>query len=375
MEKTVRVLQFGTGNFGRGGQSTIVYNFGMELAQKNIIFDYFIDKISDPIYEKRINELGGKVYNLNIKKKNIITQIKKMLYLNKILSKEKYKIVHLNSSNIYSAIILVIFFKIKKIEKIIIHSHSTGIAITKKIKILIQKLLKNIIFLLGDEFLACSKLAAEWFYPQKYLDEIKIVNNGIDIKKYKFSMETRDIIRRELNLEKKFVIGNVGRFSESKNHKFLIEIFTEIEKQEKKVILLLIGEGELKKQVKIQVEELKLQNKVIFIETTNEVEKYLQAMDVFCFPTKFEGLGIVAIEAQAAALKVIASDKVPLEAKLTEYLEFFSLDKSAKEWAKKVLEYKNGYKRKDMSKEIRNKGYSIKDSVEILERIYLENKK
>ncbi|WP_300622525.1 hypothetical protein, partial [uncultured Fusobacterium sp.] len=86
MEKEIRVLQFGTGNFGRGGQSTIIYNFGMELAKKNIIFDYFIDKISDPLYEKKINEVGGKVYNLNIYNKNLITQIKKLIYLNKILT-------------------------------------------------------------------------------------------------------------------------------------------------------------------------------------------------------------------------------------------------------------------------------------------------
>ena len=371
MEKEIRVLQFGTGNFGRGGQSTIIYNFGMELAKKNIIFDYFIDKISDPLYEKKINEVGGKVYNLNIYNKNLITQIKKLIYLNKILTKEKYKIVHLNTSNIYSATVLVIFFKIKKIEKIIIHSHNTGVVITKKIKILIHNLLKNIIFSVGDEFLACSELAAEWFYPKKYMDKIKIINNGIDVKKYKFSMETRKNIRKKLNLENKFVIGNIGRFSYQKNHEFLIQIFNEIQKIKENSILLLIGTGELEHKIKEQIENLQLRDKVLFLGITNEVEKYLQAMDIFCFPTRFEGLGIVAIEAQAAALKVIVSDRVPLEVKLTKYLEFFSLENSAKEWAEKVLEYKDGYLRNDTSKEIIAKGYSLQGVARILEKIYL----
>ena len=134
---------------------------------------------------------------------------------------------------------------------------------------------------------------------------------------------------------------------------------------------MLIGNGELEKKIKEQVKKLKLEDKVIFLGTTDKVEDYLQIMDIFVFPSRFEGLGLVAIEAQAAALKVIASDRIPLEAKLSDYLEYVPLNKSSKEWAEKILEYKNGYERIDISKLIERKGYSIRNSAKELEKIYL----
>ena len=126
----------------------------------------------------------------------------------------------------------------------------------------------------------------------------------------------------------------------------------------------------MENKIKEQVKKLNLEKKVIFLGTTDKVEDYLQVMDIFPFPTRFEGLGIVAIEAQAAALKVIASDKVPKEAKISDYLEYFSLEKNSKEWAKTILEYRNGYERKNMVKEIEKAGYSIQNSAKELEKIY-----
>ena len=243
-----------------------------------------------------------------------------------------------------------------------------------KIALLKHNILKKILPLMTDEFLACSKLAGEWLYPEKYLDRVKIINNGIDIEKYKFNLEIRNQLKKEMNLEEKFVLGHIGRFSYSKNHKFLIEIFNEVQKIEKESILLLIGNGELEEKTKDQVKQLNLEEKVIFLGTTDKVESYLQIMDVFVFPSQFEGLGLVAIEAQTAALKVIASDKVPLEAKLSDYLEYFSLNKNSKEWAEEILKYKNSYERKDMTKEIEKVGYSIKSSAKELEKIYLTMK-
>lgn len=372
MKKPVRVLQFGTGNFGRGGQSTIVLNFGMMVDNKKVIFDYYVDKISDEKYIEIIEKKGGKIFVSKFSKKKLfLIRIKKFFEINKII--KNYEIIHINTDNAFSPFVIGILGKINGVKKIIIHSHSTGTN-RKKGKALLQNILKLFLPLIGNKFLSCSKQAAEWLYPQKYQNKVKIINNGINTEKYKFNLEKRNYLRKGMSLENKFILGHVGRFSYPKNHEFLIEIFNEIQKVEKESVLLLIGNGELEQKIKKQVKKLKLEDKVIFLGTTDKVEDYLQIMDVFVFPSRFEGLGLVAIEAQATALKVIASDRIPLEAKLSDYLEYVPLNKSSKEWAEKILEYKNGYERMDISKLIERKGYSIRNSAKELEKIYLGEK-
>lgn len=369
MKEPIRVLQFGTGNFGRGGQSTIVLNFGMMIDNKKVIFDYYVDKISDEKYIEIIEKKGGKVFISKFSEKKLfLMRVKKFFEINKII--KNYKIIHINTDNAFSPFIIGILGKINGIKKIIIHSHSTGTN-QKKEKVLLHNILKLFLPLIGNKFLSCSKQAAEWLYPKKCQNIVKIINNGIDTEKYKFNLEKRNYLRKKRSLENKFILGHIGRFSYPKNHEFLIEIFNKVQKIKKESVLLLIGNGELEKKIKEQVKKLKLEDKVIFLGTTDKVEDYLQIMDIFVFPSRFEGLGLVAIEAQAAALKVIASDRIPLEAKLSDYLEYVPLNKSSKEWAEKILEYKNGYERIDISKLIERKGYSIRNSAKELEKIYL----
>lgn len=375
MNRPQRVLQIGAGNFGKGGLSTIVLNFGLNQNSEKIIFDYLIKNwVIDEKYKNQIESKKGIIHE--IKTKN---NIQGLYYLNKLLRKNEYDTIHVHISSVKTRALIVPFlFKLYGGKTVIIHSHSTGIDINKgnkKLALLKHGILKNILPLMTDEFLACSKLAGEWLYPKKYLEKVKIINNGIDVEKFKFNLEKRNQLRKEMNLENKFVLGNVGRFSYQKNHEFLIKIFNEVQKIEKESVLLLIGNGELEEQIKEQVKELKLEDKVIFFGTTDKVEDYLQVMDIFPFPTRFEGLGIVAIEAQAAALKIIASDRVPEEAKLSDYFEYFSLDKTSEEWAEQILKYKNGYERKDMTEEIEKAGYSIKSSAKELEKIYLDTER
>lgn len=370
MKKPIRILQFGTGNFGRGGQSTIILNLGMKMNNEEFIFDYYVNEISDEKYIDIINEKGGKVFISKFSKINFITRIKKFIEINKII--KGYKVIHINTDNSFFPFVVGIIGKINKVEKIVIHSHSIKFN-GKILRVIGHRILKFFLPLIGNEFLACSKKAAKWLYPRKILNKIKIINNGIDVEKYKFDLKKRKELREKMNLKNKFVLGNIGRFSYVKNHKFLIEIFNEIQKKEKESILLLIGNGELEHEIRKQVEQLNLKDKVIFLGITDKVEEYLQIMDVFIFPSNFEGLGLVAIEAQAAALKVIASNNIPEEVKLTDYLEFLSLKKSQKIWCEKILQYKNNYERKDTSKIIEKKGYSISNSVKNLKEVYMKN--
>ena len=229
----------------------------------------------------------------------------------------------------------VIVAKRQKIKHIIIHSHNSNTPSG-----LLRKLLNalNKPFLhLGTDFFACSKLAGEWLFGKNFLKkhELKIINNAVDIDKYKFNAQTRENIRNELECREKFVIGHVGRFCYQKNHDFLINVFYEVQKEDKDMILLLIGEGELKEEIQEKVKKLNIQDNVIFLGTTNKVQNYLQAMDLFVLPSRFEGLPVVGIEAQASGTKCLFSNNITKETKIVDNTEF--LDLNVQEWKNAIL--------------------------------------
>ena len=167
----------------------------------------------------------------------------------------------------------------------------------------------------------------------------RVIHNAINIKQFAYNQQKRDSLRRDLGIENKLVIGNVGRFHFQKNHEFLIRIFAEIHKRNKQSVLLLVGQGELEADIREQVRRLHLEEHVSFLGLRNDVSDLMSAMDVFLFPSVFEGLGIVAIEAQASGLPCIVSTEVPQDAKVTDRIKFIPLSLSAEEWAKEAVSY------------------------------------
>ena len=202
-----------------------------------------------------------------------------------------------------------------------------------------------------------------------------IIHNAIDSKNYKFDLEKRDNLRKSLNIENKFVIGHVGRFAYQKNHKFLINIFYELQKIEPTSVLMLVGSSVNDDQfiikAKEQVKKLNIENKVLFLGMRNDVPDLMQAMDCFILPSSFEGLPLVAVEAQSAGLKSYLSDVITDEVKITDLVEFISLKESPEHWAKQILSNRN-YIRKDMTDEVKKAGYDIKTEIKKIEKFYLE---
>ena len=191
--------------------------------------------------------------------------------------------------------------------------------------------------LLYTDCCACSPEAGEFLFGDR---ECYVVNNGLYVPKYEFSEETRNRIREELGVENKFVLGHIGRFAYQKNQEFLIYILKAVVEKGEDAVLLLVGEGENIDMVKSIAEDLNLADRVIFYGTTDYVNEVVQAMDCFVFPSRFEGLGIVAIEAQASGLSCVASTEVPAKIKISDKTTFLSLESDATEWASAVIERK-----------------------------------
>lgn len=202
------------------------------------------------------------------------------------------------------------------------------------------------------------------------ISSTRIIPNSIDVKRYVVDESIRKQKRSDLNIDDEFVLGHVGRFDLVKNHSFILAVFCELIKVNKNSKLLLVGGGSLLEEIRSKVVELGLLSNVIFAGSCYDIPSYMQAMDAFIFPSLYEGLGIVAIEAQASSLPCLASDKVPREVKITNLLEFESLDAHPQVWAEKILCMAEVNVRKDMSIFISNAGYSIEKMIQQLENLY-----
>jgi glycosyltransferase involved in cell wall biosynthesis len=262
------------------------------------------------------------------------------------------------------------------IKKVIVHSHGSSIYVDSDIlkckKLELHNEYKNS-FTVNDatHFCACSQKAADWLYGTQIPKErIRIIKNAINIDKFSFNIEARNSMRKRLNFDGCFVIGNSGRFSAIKNHSFMIELFNKIVKENHNARLLLVGEGIEKDTIQYKIKEYDLENVVRIIDWTDKVELYLNAMDLFIMPSFFEGLGMAVIEAQSTGLKCLASDTVPEEIEITENIKRMPLDLEM--WYEETKKIMGGYNRKSALRQIRHAGYDIKEQVKIMEKLYSE---
>lgn len=357
-KKKIMHMVYGLGN---GGVENVIYNYFSRI-NKDDEYQLTIvtqDKPRTEIKDK-FEKIGFKIYELPEKKKNIFKYIKEMRC---ILKKEKPDIIHSHMTMGNFLPNAIAFFSGIKIR--ISHSHFAYAE--TNVKTFIYKGLGKIF---SNRYMACTEDAAKYLFG-KNIKNVYILKNAIDIKKFKFDEEVREKVRESLKLTDKYVIGNVGRFTEQKNHEFLIDIFYEVQKTRENVILLLIGEGELKDKIQNKIKTLEIENKVIILENSQNINKLMMAMDVFLFPTLFEGLGIVLIEAQATGLRCVSSDRVPREElKITNNIEFLSLFDDKITWSSKVLEDNNEQRDCVQIKKFEEKGYSIEKEVNKLKEYY-----
>ena len=238
----------------------------------------------------------------------------------------------------------------------------------------IRDILKIPLKFVSTDYFACSEDAAKWLYGNRFCKKGKhtVIKNAIDLSEFIYSKHSRNEIREEFNLsEDNFVLGNIARFNEQKNHLFLLDIFKEVYLKNSQARLLLVGDGNLRPIIEKKIEEYNLQDVCILTGVRADTQKLLQAMDAFVLPSLYEGLGIVLIEAQASGIKSYTSKGVvSKEAKVSDLLEYIGLEEDPSFWAEKILQQSIKYKREDFSKQIKNNGYCIKENAKWLEKFY-----
>lgn len=366
MEKgPIRVLHM-IGSLDVGGSQAMIMNIYRKIDKSKIQFDFIVDHDQMLFYEKEILELGGKVYILpTFKGWNFYEIYKSWNAFFK--AHTEYSIIHFHVRS-YISILIPIAKKFGL--KVISHSHSTsnGTGIIASYKNVLQLPIRN----QADYFFACSVEAGMWLFGPKILNSsfFIVIKNAIDGKKYYFNKEIRNKVRSELGItEDCILLGNVGRLTEAKNQEFLIDIFNEYQRRNMNSKLIIVGEGEKRRVLEEKINKLNLQDSCILIGNSACPEIYYQAMDLFVFPSKWEGLGMAAIEAQASGLYCLVSDNVPKLADINSNLiEFIPLENGKKFWVNKLLDIK--VNRESQEKSLNKSGYEIHNTVLFLEKFY-----
>lgn len=373
--KNIRILIIAIGDFGKAGQGCALWNWYKLWDLSKLHIDFFCWDKPEDYYISTIRLNGGQCFIKEKSTSRLARKEKEFKQLRNIVVCGKYDYIHINWEDSFLVLIYYLITK-KYVKKVILHSHNTNIGFTssKKLRLVLHKFLKY--FLYGDKivYLACSDEAARWLYPSRITKDSRymVIKYGIETEKFLYNSKIRYEVREKLKICDKFVIGHVGRLTYQKNHSFLIDIFARVYQKKHSAVLLLIGTGDLENEIKEKVVRLNLQDSVIFYGHSNKTYELYQAMDCFVFPSHFEGLGIVALEAQAAGLRIICSDKVPSAAKITKLLEYMPLKESPEKWAERILSYDNGYERKNMLKEVLESGYDVQESAKMLENLYVE---
>lgn len=319
-------------------------------------------------YRKLVEKLGGNVYALNLpfapgKSREMIRKP-----FRDFLKNHSYDVVHIHSGSISVLAIMAAEADKASVKKVIVHSHASGDKDNMKHKVL-RSLASFSMSRHVDLYCACSQKAAAWKYEPRFAKNAVIIKNGIDTERYKYDPNIRTEMRRKLGIDEKTVIGHVGRFSKEKNHEFLVSLFKDVLKSIPSAHLLLVGAGDETDNIKELVNTKGLAQKVTFAGSVTNVEDYLQAMDVFVLPSRFEGFGIAAIEAQCAGLPVIASDVVPVDADVGN-MSFLSLSAPISAWTEGVVK-KISTARLDFSTRVKREGFDISDTAKKVRMLYL----
>lgn len=340
-----------------GGAETLLMNLYRNIDRSQVQFDFMVHSREPGFYDEEIRKLGGKlIYAPAFKVVNIVHYIR--FWNTFFKNNNTHRIIH---GHIHScaAIYLAIAKKHKRIT--LAHSHATK-SVSHDIRSLLFTMFSYPIRFIADYFLACSEQAGIDRFGAKVIQSPKfhILKNGIDTEKYRFDSDLRKKIRNELRInEKCLVLGHVGRFSYEKNHRFILSVFAQLHKIVPNSELWLFGKGPLIEEIKQLSYELQLTNSVRFMGVSNIVNEYLQGMDVFIFPSLFEGLGISVIEAQTSGLPCIVSEAIVPEADIhAGLMEKMSLNDSPENWATTVIECSQK-ERVDTSDYAERAGYDI----------------
>ena len=341
------------------GVASYAMNYYRKLNGSDIQFDFLIiSDVGSPYYSE-IEESGNKVFFMPSYKKE---PFKIIPYLNRLFTDNKYDVVHCNVMNSGSVILKIA--KIHKVPVRILHSHATQTG-DKKWKELRNKLFCAVSLKNANTYFSCSHLAGDYLFGK---DNYYLIPNAIDVDKYSYDQQKRNFLREEEYCEKKLIVTTVGRFTRQKNPIFIVDIVDELSKMGIEFTFWWFGNGELEPEVHKYAHEKGVDKYIKFWGANPKVMDYYSAADIFILPSLYEGLPVVGIEAQVAALPVLLADTITTETKISDSVRFLPIA-SAKLWAKYIAELRD-CNRETIAKNLNLSEYKIENQAKKLKNLY-----
>ncbi|WP_027391621.1 glycosyltransferase family 1 protein [Aquimarina latercula] len=373
----IRVLQVFT-IMNRGGAESMIMNYYRKIDKNKIQFDFLVHRKEKAAFDEEIESLGGKIYRFDP-----INPLFPGDYYQKLRlffkEHKEYDIVH-SHLNTFSCFPLKIA-KEFDIPCRIAHAHiaiddvsfmslfSNKESKKETFKKLIKLQLKKKVKKDATHLFSCGDKAGKWLFGDS--TSFITMNNAINTEKFAHNFTVANKYKEDFNLKNRLVIGHVGRFASQKNHAFLLKIFSALLDEKPDCDLVMIGDGPLRKVMEKEAENLGIKNNVHFLGVRADVPELFQMFDVFVFPSFYEGLPVTLIEAQAAGIKVFASDSITTEVSLTDDIEFLSIDKPAEYWAGKIIETDASKKNNNTEKIVKG-DYDIVSNTKKIHEFYKE---
>lgn len=363
----VRVLHVVT-YMGRGGLETMLMNYYRQMDKDQVQFDFLVHRQEEAAYDSEILESGGKIYRFerlvpwsSSYKKKFVSFLQEHL---------EYQIIHVHQDCLSS--VALSCAKKAGIPVRIAHCHNSSQ--DKNWKYPIKLFYKRKIADNATRLMACSHEAGEWMFGKGHT--LQILPNAVDLSSFGFNETIRNCVRKELGLENQFVLGHVGRFNSVKNQRFLLEVFTEYRKKNPESFLILVGDGPEREAMEKKCEGLHLKDAVLFAGQRTDVNRLLMAMDVFCFPSLYEGFPVSLVEAQTSGLPCLISDRITHDCVICKDLvQFASIDHGPDPWIvglEQIKEQNGKQKRKARTEEVQQAGYDIETEARKLQEFYLK---
>lgn len=360
--KKIKLLIVATTKFDADGITNVILNYYRAMDKSDMQIDFIVPNKIRAEIENEIKTNNGNIFVVNDRVKN---PIKYMKSIYKIMKTNNYNIIHSHGNSCTLALEMV-SAKFAGIQVRIAHSHNS----TCK-HIFAHVILRPLFNLTYTYAFACGEKAGHWLFKKK---SFEIINNGIELNKFQFNVNVRQKYRDDLKINDNIVIGHIGHFTFQKNHDFIIEVFKELFRIDKKYVLMLIGDGDNRDVIENKVKSYGLTDNVIFTGKSYEVPQLMQAIDIILMPSRFEGLPLTLIEAQAACLTCYVSDVITKEVEITDLVKFISLDETPQNWARRIhsqIEINRKEIANRISYTISSRGYSINENAIKLKDKYL----
>ncbi|MCH5303731.1 MAG: glycosyltransferase family 1 protein, partial [Ruminococcus sp.] len=348
-------------NLDINGISAVIMNYCTNIDLEKFKITIIVGGSVAEAHKKVCDEIGISIIKLPNRKKSSLSFFKA---LKNTFGREKFDVVHVHGNQ--SAIAVELFLaKLSGIKIRIAHSHNTTCMSMK-----LHKLMKPLFKRVYTHAFACGEKAGQWLFENR---PFEVIPNGFITEKFKFNPEIREKIRNELNLKDELVLGHIGRFNDQKNQTYLLKVFEYVAEKDEKVVLILVGTGPYLEKITEQINSHPYKDRIILYGETTEPDKMYMAMDVFVFPSKYEGLPVTLLEAQISGLACVVSDVITKEAKICENYKALSINENPSVWADVVLKMPSTDRADFYENNLENiKNYDIRNNVKLLEGLYTE---